>query len=115
MTIRTSGSVLWVIKFVYTFMGVLSKDFISSNLNTSLFLVARQQKYLRARMGGVEDEMDDEAEDKEEKRSVWGRNKNLYYNAENIDYEVRHFLPLKGTPFSSSFLDLSLLDQFDYP
>lgn len=51
--------------------------------------IARQQKYLRAKMGGVEDEMDDEAEDQEEKRSVWGRNKNLYYNAENIDYELQ--------------------------
>jgi U3 small nucleolar RNA-associated protein 3 len=44
-------------------------------------------------MGGVEDEMHEDAEDEEEKRTVWGRNKNLYYNAENVDYEVRSFWP----------------------
>ncbi|KAI5678343.1 hypothetical protein M9H77_09293 [Catharanthus roseus] len=51
--------------------------------------IARQQKYFRAKVGGVEDEMHDDAEDEEEKRTVWGRNKNLYYNAENVDYELQ--------------------------
>lgn len=52
-------------------------------------VVARQQKFLRAKNGGVEDEMHDDAEGDEEHRSVWGRSKNIFYNAENVDYEVR--------------------------
>lgn len=55
-----------------------------------IFLVARQQKFLRAKIGGVEEEMDDDDDDDEEEedRAVWGRSKNNYYNADNIDYEV---------------------------
>ncbi|CDP10852.1 unnamed protein product [Coffea canephora] len=50
----------------------------------------RQQKYLRAKTGGVEEEMDDDAEEEEEKeRAVWGRAKSTFYNAENIDYEIQ--------------------------
>lgn len=51
--------------------------------------IARQQKFLRAKMGGVEDEMHDEAEDEEDKRAVWGRRKDIYYNADNVDYELQ--------------------------
>lgn len=41
-------------------------------------------------MGGVEDDMHDEEEEEEDekKKAIWGRNKNMYYNAENVDYEV---------------------------
>lgn len=54
------------------------------------FIVARQQKYLRAKIGGVEEKMDDDAEEEEEtERVVWGRAKNIFYNDDNIDYEVR--------------------------
>ncbi|KAK9288594.1 hypothetical protein L1049_017053 [Liquidambar formosana] len=51
--------------------------------------IARQQKFLRAKMGGVEDEMHDDAEDEEEKRAVWGRRKNIYYSADNVDFELQ--------------------------
>ncbi|XAR62839.1 hypothetical protein NMG60_11017735 [Bertholletia excelsa] len=51
--------------------------------------IARQQKYLRAKVGGVDDEMHDDAEDEEEKRVVWGRRKNIYYSADNVDYELQ--------------------------
>lgn len=51
--------------------------------------IARQQKFLRAKNGGAEDEMYDDAEGDEEHRSVWGRSKSIFYNAENVDYEVQ--------------------------
>ena len=54
------------------------------------FLVARQQKYLKSKIGGVEDEMQDDVEDDEEKKAVWGGRKNIYYSADNVDYEVRN-------------------------
>ncbi|XP_071921746.1 LOW QUALITY PROTEIN: protein THALLO [Coffea arabica] len=50
----------------------------------------RQQKYLRAKTGGVEEEMDDDAEKEEEKeRAVWGRAKSTFYDADNTDYEIQ--------------------------
>ncbi|KAL7219600.1 hypothetical protein ACSBR2_012622 [Camellia fascicularis] len=51
--------------------------------------IARQQKYFRAKDGGVEDEMLDDAEDEEEKRSTWGRRKNIYHDGDNVDYELQ--------------------------
>lgn len=57
-------------------------------------VVARQQKYLRAKFGGLEDDMhddNDEEEEKEEQKAVWGGRKHLYYDADNRDYEVRLF------------------------
>ncbi|KAJ6804781.1 something about silencing protein 10 [Iris pallida] len=52
--------------------------------------IARQAKYLRQKFGGIDDDMDDDVEvDKEEKKSVWGRKKNLYYDADNVDYELQ--------------------------
>lgn len=51
-------------------------------------LVARQQKYLRAKTGGVEDDMHDDSEEEEEKKALWGRSKSMYYSADNVDYEV---------------------------
>ncbi|KAF8014080.1 hypothetical protein BT93_H0040 [Corymbia citriodora subsp. variegata] len=44
--------------------------------------IARQQKFLRAKIGGVEDEMHDEEEEDEDKKAVWGRSKRQYYNAD---------------------------------
>lgn len=29
-----------------------------------------------------------EEEEEEERKAVWGRRKNMYYNADNVDYEV---------------------------
>lgn len=53
--------------------------------------IARQAKYLRQKAGGVEDEMDEEpAEDEEEDRkAIWGKGKNSYYNADNVDFEIQ--------------------------
>ncbi|XP_010650700.1 protein THALLO isoform X1 [Vitis vinifera] len=52
--------------------------------------IARQQKFLRAKIGGVEDEMhEEEEEDEEEKKTVWGRRKSDYYSADNVDYELQ--------------------------
>lgn len=46
--------------------------------------------------------MDDhEEEEEEERKAIWGRRKSLYYNADNVDYEVVNlvrcfiFLPSK--------------------
>ncbi|XP_031378884.1 something about silencing protein 10 isoform X2 [Punica granatum] len=44
--------------------------------------IARQQRYLREKMGGAEDEMDEEEEEKEKDNAVWGRSKRQYYNAD---------------------------------
>lgn len=54
----------------------------------------RQKKYLRAKFGDVDEEMadDDKDKDKGDERLSWGgrgRDKPLYYNADNVDYEVR--------------------------
>lgn len=67
--------------------------FVFPLLNMLLYyhLVARQQKFLRAKIGGVEDEMHEEEE--EEKKTVWGRRKSDYYSADNVDYEVRIPIP----------------------
>ncbi|KAM7511830.1 hypothetical protein LguiB_010705 [Lonicera macranthoides] len=51
--------------------------------------IARQQKYLRAKTGGVEDLTHDDAEDEEERRDVWGRSKSLYYDGDNVNYELQ--------------------------
>ncbi|PHT34790.1 hypothetical protein CQW23_26590 [Capsicum baccatum] len=48
--------------------------------------IARTQKYLKATMGGVEDQMHDEAEQEKEEGPLWGRGKNIYYqNKENVE------------------------------
>ena len=56
-----------------------------------LFAVVRQQKFLQAKFGGVEDEMhdDEEDEDEKEKKALWGGMKNQYYYGDNHDFEVR--------------------------
>ncbi|PKU65051.1 hypothetical protein MA16_Dca004666 [Dendrobium catenatum] len=51
--------------------------------------IARQAKYLREKFGGGEDEMSDDDEQDEERKAVWGSKKNLYYSADNIDYELQ--------------------------
>lgn len=44
--------------------------------------IAKQQKSLKAKIGGAKDETqdDDEEEDKEKKSVAWGRGKNIYYD-----------------------------------
>ncbi|KAI3430209.1 Sas10 domain-containing protein [Psidium guajava] len=44
--------------------------------------IVRQQKFLRTNIGGVEDELHNEAEDDEDQKAVWGRSKRQYYNAD---------------------------------
>ncbi|KAK9132922.1 hypothetical protein Scep_012450 [Stephania cephalantha] len=46
-------------------------------------------------MGGVEDDMHDEEEEEEDEKNeaIWGRNKNMYYSADNVDYECIQGLP----------------------
>ncbi|KAK2979364.1 hypothetical protein RJ640_018444, partial [Escallonia rubra] len=51
--------------------------------------IAKTQKHLRAKSGGVEDEMHDDAENDEDKRTVWGRRKGEYYGAPNVDFEIQ--------------------------
>ncbi|XP_020585727.1 something about silencing protein 10 [Phalaenopsis equestris] len=51
--------------------------------------IIRQAKYLKEKFGGGEDEMSDDDEQDEERKTVWGRKKNLYYSADNIDYELQ--------------------------
>ncbi|KAE9462039.1 hypothetical protein C3L33_06073, partial [Rhododendron williamsianum] len=50
--------------------------------------MARTQRYLRAKIGGVEDEMHDDVEDEEKQRVVWDRFKYMH-NADNRDYELQ--------------------------
>ncbi|KAG5578512.1 hypothetical protein H5410_058646 [Solanum commersonii] len=57
-------------------------DFDDAELTGLGAKIARTQKYLQATMGGVEDEMHDEAE--QEKEEMWGRGKNIYY--QNKEY-----------------------------
>ncbi|XP_042516136.1 something about silencing protein 10 [Macadamia integrifolia] len=51
--------------------------------------IVRQQKFLRQKIGGVEDELHDDVEGEDEKKAVWGRGKNMYYDADNVDYELQ--------------------------
>ncbi|KAK9146711.1 hypothetical protein Sjap_006614 [Stephania japonica] len=53
--------------------------------------ISRQQKFLREKMGGVEDDMHDEEEEEEDDKNeaIWGRYKHLYYGADNVDYEIQ--------------------------
>lgn len=51
--------------------------------------MAKQQKYLREKFGGVENEMHEDEEEEEEQKAVWGGKKDLYYDGDNVDFEVR--------------------------
>lgn len=52
--------------------------------------IARQQKFLREKFGGVEDEMhEDEDDDMEEQKTIWGGRKSKYYDADNRDFEIQ--------------------------
>ncbi|XWS58736.1 hypothetical protein CRYUN_Cryun08bG0059800 [Craigia yunnanensis] len=52
--------------------------------------IARQHKLLRAKFGGVEDEMHDEEDDDDEKEEMapWGGIKSRYYGGDNRDFEL---------------------------
>ncbi|XP_011656740.1 something about silencing protein 10 isoform X2 [Cucumis sativus] len=52
--------------------------------------IARQQKFLREKFGGVEDEMhEDEDEDMDEQKTIWGGREGKYYDADNRDFEIQ--------------------------
>ncbi|CAN4119928.1 unnamed protein product [Withania somnifera] len=52
--------------------------------------IARTQKYLQATMGGVEDQMH-EAEEEKEEGPLWGRGKNIYYqDKENAEGKAKY-------------------------
>ncbi|KAK2641974.1 hypothetical protein Ddye_023737 [Dipteronia dyeriana] len=53
--------------------------------------IVKQQKFLQAKFGGVEDEMhdDDDDEDEKEKKVLWGGMKNQYYYGDNRDFELK--------------------------
>lgn len=44
---------------------------------------------MRAKFGGVEDEMHDEEDDDGDERDAWGGIKSRYYGGDNRDFEVR--------------------------
>ncbi|KAF5452568.1 hypothetical protein F2P56_027548 [Juglans regia] len=48
--------------------------------------IARQQKFLREKFGGVEDDMHED-EDEDEQEAIWGGKMNQYYSADNRDFE----------------------------
>ncbi|XP_021282390.1 something about silencing protein 10 [Herrania umbratica] len=52
--------------------------------------IARQHKLLRAKFGGVEDEMngEDDDEDEKEEKAPWGGIKSRYYGGDNRDFEL---------------------------
>uniref|UniRef100_A0A2P2KXH3 Something about silencing protein 10 n=1 Tax=Rhizophora mucronata TaxID=61149 RepID=A0A2P2KXH3_RHIMU len=52
--------------------------------------IARQQKFLRSKFGEFDNEMsDDEEQDEEGKKFVWGGKTHQYYNADNDDFELQ--------------------------
>ncbi|OMO77814.1 hypothetical protein CCACVL1_14813 [Corchorus capsularis] len=52
--------------------------------------LARQHKLLKAKFGGVEDEMNDEDDVEDEKESaLWGGIKSRYYGGDNRDFELQ--------------------------
>ena len=53
-----------------------------------LLEVVRQQKFMRAKFGGVEDEMLDDEEDEEEQKPIWGGRRPGYHGGDNRDFEV---------------------------
>lgn len=59
-------------------------------LNTAIsYIVRMEQKKLQSKLGGVEDEMDDDLKEAEEASAVWGRRKDNYHGGDNVDYEVQ--------------------------
>lgn len=80
---------------VFDFEGIHDEDDDDDDMDDETQLsglaakIARQQKYLRAKTGGVEDDMHDDSEEEEEKKALWGRSKSMYYSADNVDYELQ--------------------------
>ncbi|VFQ72494.1 unnamed protein product [Cuscuta campestris] len=47
--------------------------------------ISRQLKYMKAKTGGVDDEMHDGADEKENEKSVWSHYKKAYYDGEDLN------------------------------
>ncbi|KAJ0703356.1 putative sas10 domain-containing protein [Helianthus annuus] len=78
--------------------------------------IAKQQKSLKAKLGGAEDETQDDVEDDERKPVAWGRGKNIYYgrdtgdsSEEEQEEEIRRQLTEKEKKYSNA--DLGLEDD----
>ncbi|MFS8008535.1 putative sas10 domain-containing protein [Helianthus anomalus] len=82
--------------------------------------IAKQQKSLKAKLGGAEDETQDDVEDDERKPVAWGRGKNIYYgldtgdsidesDEEKLEEEIRRQLTEKEKKYSNA--DLGLEDD----
>ncbi|XVF42908.1 hypothetical protein PTKIN_Ptkin01aG0403400 [Pterospermum kingtungense] len=50
--------------------------------------IGRQHKLLKAKFGGVEDEMHDEEDDDGDEKEAWGGIKSRYYGGDNRDFEL---------------------------
>ena len=48
------------------------------------FTVAKQQKSLKAKIGGAADETQDDNEDDQDKSVAWGRSKRMYYETNKV-------------------------------
>ncbi|PWA91951.1 Sas10 C-terminal domain-containing protein [Artemisia annua] len=65
------------------------------------FIVAKQQKSLKAKIGGAADETQDDDEDDQDKSVAWGKGKNMYYetskgdSSEEDDEEEKEVLRLQ--------------------
>ncbi|KAM0038382.1 putative sas10 domain-containing protein [Helianthus debilis subsp. tardiflorus] len=86
--------------------------------------IAKQQKSLKAKLGGAEDETQDDVEDDERKPVAWGRGKNIYYgldtgdsgdeaDEEKLEEEIRRQLTEKEKKYSNA--DLGLEDDSEEP
>eukprot|EP00249_Psilotum_nudum_P019077 c27089_g1_i1 orf=208-2325(+) len=51
--------------------------------------MAKQAKIVRQRTSLMENEDDEDDDDKERENAVWGKQKRLYYSADNVDYELQ--------------------------
>ncbi|XP_022743119.1 something about silencing protein 10-like isoform X2 [Durio zibethinus] len=63
----------------------------AENVDDEIDVFARQHKLLRAKFGGVEDEMhgeEDDDEDEKEEMAPWGGIKSRYYGGDNRDFEL---------------------------
>lgn len=62
-------------------------------------------------MGEIDNDIHDmDGESEEEKKMVWGKHKDMYFNADNGDNEARAFNPFSH--FTRAWLYISLCEYF---
>lgn len=66
-------------------------DDYDDQVNDLAAKIEKQSRYIQGKIGGAEDETHDDIEEEEDQRksSVWGKKKNIYYDADNADFEVQ--------------------------